>query len=166
MQTRRWISFIACLLFFNEGPLTLALAAASKNHQDLKSSLAKRTHGLSPSITLPTLQQQPLSSSSTCTGGSTDVTFEVQTLLDIIGRPSLVSETDLLVLEEGFTVAYNDVQNCPLPGTSRLVDKVSILYNGTHTTESNQSYPSSVNPLCVYQCRRRAAHVSCFCHIC
>ena len=93
-------------------------------------SLAKEMYA-----NVPSLQQQTgLSSTNNCTNGTEVITFEVKLLLNLIGRPNLVSETDIAYLEESFVTAYNNLQNCSLPGTSRILDAALINYIASNTT--------------------------------
>ena len=57
--------------------------------------------------------------------------------MGLAGRPSLVSEADLTVLEELFVSAYNELINCPLSGTSLVLDNATIIYNGNTNQQSN-----------------------------
>ena len=78
-----------------------------------------------------------------CTDGTPAISFEAQTLLSLIGKPSLVSEADIAVLEESFVVAYNELETCTSLGTGRILDKATIIYDGILTTNTNVSVSAS-----------------------
>ena len=73
-----------------------------------------------------------------CTDGTPALPFEAYTLLRIKGRPDLVSKQVIAVLEEGFIVAYNQLLNCSVSGTNRIIDNVTILSTSTALGATNQ----------------------------
>ena len=72
--------------------------------------------------------------SGTCNDGTPAASFETFALLNLIGRPSLVSDNDLKILEETFVEAYNDLLNCTLPGASLTLDNATIISNRDSNT--------------------------------
>ena len=81
-----------------------------------------------PSLTFPKQTQTSSAAfSATCPDGTAAVPFETKILLSLVGRPSLISTADTTLLEEGFVVAYNDLQNCTLSGTSQILDNATII---------------------------------------
>ena len=84
------------------------------------------------------LQARTATLSGTCTDGASPIPFETYALLNLIERPSLVSENDLTLLEETFVEAYNDLLDCNLPGESMTLDNATIISNSA----SNKTYPT------------------------
>ena len=127
-----------------------ALSALALEAQRDFSSLVSRVRDRLVSLDV---QQSSLSSpkfSQNCSDGAPAASFEVQSLLSLFGKPSLVSEADIAALEEAFVVAYNELQTCSVLGTSRTLDKATVIYNATSNADTNQSYPTTANSLTIH----------------
>ena len=129
--------------------LVLALEQQRRTDHDSTSSSirAMSTTFVNPmkqaSSTVVSYNQQPglfsLAISQNCSYGSSEVSFEVHTILNLTGIPSLISEAVVTALETSFVVAYNDLITCPLLGTSRTLHNATIVYTGITTGFSVQS---------------------------
>ena len=88
--------------------------------------------------------------SGTCNDGTPAASFETFALLNLIGRPSLVSDNDLKILEETFVEAYNDLLNCTLPGASLTLDNATIISNSDSNT-TNATLPTNTSSPSIQQ---------------
>ena len=112
----------------------IAVVSASARWTHQRSSFTQSTD--LPAAEQPTTRALK-SFSRNCTDGSPAEVFEVRALLGLIGKPSLVSDSDIALLEEGFTLTYNELLDCSLSEASRVLDKAVIIYNGTTTNTTN-----------------------------
>jgi hypothetical protein len=97
---------------------TLLLPSAAGAGRRSKDSPGKR--GLSH-------KSRSMSSDQNCTAVAAVVDFEEYAFLELRGRPGLITQKDLVKLQNSLVDSYNNITTCDQPGAFKVIDEAEIL---------------------------------------
>ena len=79
-----------------------------------------------------------------CTTLDDPLEFEEYFLLDLQGKPGLVTDSDILALQDSFVDAYNQVAMCEQEGAFRLIAEMEVLPEAVDTFGDNLGDTESI----------------------